>query len=68
MWRLDAVHQASEAERGRVRLAIFLMSDHLSNSVDSLFLNWKIPFHAEPRQNDNIIIVIDPLFSGCVTG
>jgi hypothetical protein len=49
MWRLDAVHQASEAERGRVRLAIFLMSDHLSNSVDSLFLNWKIPFHAEAR-------------------
>ena len=48
----DAEHQASEAERGREMLRISLLYGHLDNSLNSLFLNRKIPFHAEPEHRE----------------
>ena len=64
MWRFDAAHQASEAERGRLPLMgplFLLLSDKV---MSSLFLNRKIPFHAEPGQEETPGLKVKELWLG----
>jgi len=58
--------QASEAERGRQKLKVFLQHMPPKTGMSSLFLNRKIPFHAEPAQKNKSPLREKPPRSGLV--